>query len=160
MLSETWPRRAGLIRDGAIGALQQTTFWQHTGLVANGLPQAFNADWWLDTDRGGGILNVAGLPASGRAPLRPDRWPTDRFRGTGDSDVRRGTADSTRRGCNTCVEHAVECMPDGRLPDMWSAHIIEPLPGVPLEIEMFNLPGSPDEVAAAAYRALELLTIR
>ena len=27
----------------------------------NGLPQAFNADWWLDPSRGGGILNAAGV---------------------------------------------------------------------------------------------------
>ena len=34
---------------------------QHSGLVANGLPQAFNGDWWLDAGRGGGILNAAGV---------------------------------------------------------------------------------------------------
>jgi predicted dehydrogenase len=37
------------------------TFVQHSSLVANGLPQAFNGDWWLDTGRGGGILNAAGV---------------------------------------------------------------------------------------------------
>jgi predicted dehydrogenase len=50
-----------LIRDGAVGTPQVATFVQHSGLVANGLPQAFNADWWLDTGRGGGILNAAGV---------------------------------------------------------------------------------------------------
>jgi predicted dehydrogenase len=50
-----------LIRDGAIGTPQVATFVQHSSLVANGLPQAFNADWWLDAGRGGGILNAAGV---------------------------------------------------------------------------------------------------
>ncbi len=50
-----------LIRSGAIGSPQVATFVQHSGLVANGLPQAFNGDWWLDTSRGGGILNAAGV---------------------------------------------------------------------------------------------------
>ena len=50
-----------LIRDGAIGTPQIATFVQHSGLVANGLPQAFNGDWWLDASRGGGILNAAGV---------------------------------------------------------------------------------------------------
>jgi predicted dehydrogenase len=50
-----------LIRDGVIGTPQVATFVQHSGLVANGLPQTFNADWWLDTGRGGGILNAAGV---------------------------------------------------------------------------------------------------
>jgi predicted dehydrogenase len=50
-----------LIRDGAVGTPQVATFVQHSGLVANGLPQAFNADWWLDAGRGGGILNAAGV---------------------------------------------------------------------------------------------------
>ncbi len=52
---------ARLIHDGAIGTPQVATFVQHSGLVANGLPQAFNAGWWLDTSRGGGILNAAGV---------------------------------------------------------------------------------------------------
>jgi predicted dehydrogenase len=52
---------ARLIRGGAIGTPKLATFVQHSGLVANGLPQTFNADWWLDADRGGGILNAAGV---------------------------------------------------------------------------------------------------
>ena len=52
---------ARLIRDGAIGTPQLATFVQHSSLVANGLPQTFNADWWLDSGRGGGILNAAGV---------------------------------------------------------------------------------------------------
>ena len=47
-----------------------------------------------------------------------------------------------------------ECMSDRRLPGAWSARVIAAFPGVPLEVEVFNLPGMPDEVAAAAYRAL------
>jgi sugar phosphate isomerase/epimerase len=47
-----------------------------------------------------------------------------------------------------------ECMSDRRPPGAWSARIVRALPGVPIEIEVFNLPGTPDEVAAAAYRAL------
>lgn len=50
-----------LIRDGAIGVPQVAAFVQHSGLVANGLPQAFNGDWWLDASRGGGIINAAGV---------------------------------------------------------------------------------------------------
>jgi len=52
---------ARLIRHGDIGTPQLATFVQHSSLVAGGLPQAFNADWWLDTGRGGGILNAAGV---------------------------------------------------------------------------------------------------
>ena len=58
-MNEALARR--LIRDGAIGTPQIATFVQHSSLVANGLPQAFNADWWLDRSRGGGILNAAGV---------------------------------------------------------------------------------------------------
>jgi sugar phosphate isomerase/epimerase len=47
-----------------------------------------------------------------------------------------------------------ECMSDRRLPGAWSARIVAAFPGVPLEVEVFNLPGTPDQVAAAAYRAL------
>jgi len=47
-----------------------------------------------------------------------------------------------------------ECMTDRRLPGAWAARIVQVFPGVPLEVEVFNLPGTPDEVAAAAYRAL------
>ncbi len=52
---------ARLIRGGAVGSPKLATFVQHSALVANGLPQAFNADWWLDGARGGGILNAAGI---------------------------------------------------------------------------------------------------
>jgi predicted dehydrogenase len=52
---------ARLIRSGAIGTPQLATFVQHSGLIARGLPQTFNADWWLDISRGGGILNAAGV---------------------------------------------------------------------------------------------------
>jgi sugar phosphate isomerase/epimerase len=48
-----------------------------------------------------------------------------------------------------------ECMSDRRLPGAWSAHIVRALPGVPLEVEVFNLAGTPDEVAAACYQALQ-----
>jgi sugar phosphate isomerase/epimerase len=48
-----------------------------------------------------------------------------------------------------------ECMSDRRLPGAWSAQIVRALPGVPIEVEVFNLPGTADEVATAAYRALE-----
>lgn len=47
-----------------------------------------------------------------------------------------------------------ECMSERRLPGAWSARIVAAFPGVPLEVEVFHLPGSPDEVARAAYRAL------
>ncbi len=48
-----------------------------------------------------------------------------------------------------------ECMTDRRLPASWSARIARMLPGIPLEVEVFTLPGSPDAVASAAHRALE-----
>jgi sugar phosphate isomerase/epimerase len=47
-----------------------------------------------------------------------------------------------------------ECMSDRRLPGPWSTRIAGMLPGVPLEVEVFNLPGSPDDVAASAHHAL------
>jgi predicted dehydrogenase len=52
---------ARLIRGGSIGTPKLATFVQHSGLVAGGLPETFNADWWLDPARGGGILNAAGV---------------------------------------------------------------------------------------------------
>ncbi len=47
-----------------------------------------------------------------------------------------------------------ECMSERRLPGAWSARVVQLFPGVPLEVEVFNLAGTPDEVAAAAFRAL------
>jgi predicted dehydrogenase len=48
-----------LVHQGAIGTPSLATFVQHSALVAAGLPLAFNADWWLDADRGGGIINAS-----------------------------------------------------------------------------------------------------
>jgi sugar phosphate isomerase/epimerase len=48
-----------------------------------------------------------------------------------------------------------ECMSDRRLPGEWSAEVVRMVPGVPVEVEVFNLPGTPDDVASVAYRALE-----
>ncbi len=53
-----------------------------------------------------------------------------------------------------------ECMSDRRLPGAWSQKVLQALPGVPFEFEVFGLPGSPDEVAAAAYRSLKMVTNR
>jgi sugar phosphate isomerase/epimerase len=50
-----------------------------------------------------------------------------------------------------------ECMSERRLPGPWSARVVQALPGLPVELEVFALPGTPDEVAAAAYRALRSL---
>ncbi len=55
-----------LIEDGAVGTPQFASFIQHSSLVAYGLPKAFNADWWFDRARGGGILNAAGVHAIDR----------------------------------------------------------------------------------------------
>ncbi len=48
-----------LVHQGAIGTPSLATFVSHSALVAHGLPTAFNADWWLDADRGGGIINAS-----------------------------------------------------------------------------------------------------
>ena len=58
------------------------------------------------------------------------------------------TADGQRGGLSL----RDECMNHRQLPGLWSARIAGMLPGVPLEVEVFALPGSPDEVAAAAYQ--------
>jgi len=50
---------ARLVRSGRIGAPSLATFVQHSALVAHGLPGAFNAEWWLDPERGGGIINAS-----------------------------------------------------------------------------------------------------
>lgn len=50
---------ARLVRTGQIGVPSLATFVQHSALVAHGLPEAFNADWWLDPGRGGGIINAS-----------------------------------------------------------------------------------------------------
>lgn len=52
---------ARAIANGDIGAPQAATFISHSGLVANGLPTAFNDEWWADAAAGGGILNAAGV---------------------------------------------------------------------------------------------------
>jgi len=48
-----------LVRTGAIGPPSLATFVQHSSLVAHGLPPAFNGEWWLDAERGGGIINAS-----------------------------------------------------------------------------------------------------
>lgn len=52
---------ARAIQRGDIGEPQLATFISHSGLVAQGLPTAFNEDWWGDAAAGGGILNAAGV---------------------------------------------------------------------------------------------------
>ena len=52
---------ARAIRRGDIGEPQIATVVSHSGLVANGLPGAFNETWWADAAAGGGILNAAGV---------------------------------------------------------------------------------------------------
>jgi sugar phosphate isomerase/epimerase len=50
-----------------------------------------------------------------------------------------------------------ECMADRWLPGAVSRAILAQLPDVPVEIEVFGLPGSPSVAAQAAYRALHEL---
>ena len=50
-----------LVRDGAVGTPKVATFVQHSGLVADGVHGAFNAEWWFDARRGGGSLNASGI---------------------------------------------------------------------------------------------------
>lgn len=52
---------ARAISAGDIGEPRLATFVSHSALVANGLPTAFNEDWWGDAEAGGGILNAAGV---------------------------------------------------------------------------------------------------
>lgn len=52
---------ARLVGDGAIGAPRVATFVQHSGLVSARLHGAFNDEWWFERERGGGILNAAGV---------------------------------------------------------------------------------------------------
>ncbi len=52
---------ARVIQRGDIGEPRAATLVSHSGLVANGLPVAFNDDWWGDAAAGGGILNAAGV---------------------------------------------------------------------------------------------------
>lgn len=51
-----------------------------------------------------------------------------------------------------------ECMTDRRLPGPGAAGVLAQLPaGLPLEVEVFGLPGPPDAAARAAYGALREL---
>jgi sugar phosphate isomerase/epimerase len=50
-----------------------------------------------------------------------------------------------------------ECMTDRWLPGPVAAGIVAQLPDVPLEVEVFGLPGTPDAAARAAYGALHEL---
>ena len=52
---------ARAIQRGDIGEPRAATFVSHSGLVAKGLPTAFNETWWGDAAAGGGILNAAGV---------------------------------------------------------------------------------------------------
>lgn len=52
---------AQAIAAGKIGEPRLATVVSHSGLVANGLPGAFNETWWGDAKAGGGILNAAGV---------------------------------------------------------------------------------------------------
>lgn len=52
---------ARAIARGDIGEPRLVTFVSHSGLVAGGLPDAFNDEWWGDAAAGGGILNAAGV---------------------------------------------------------------------------------------------------
>jgi predicted dehydrogenase len=52
---------ARTVHSGALGTPKLATFVQHSPLVAGGLHGAFNEEWWFDADRGGGILNAAGI---------------------------------------------------------------------------------------------------
>ncbi len=48
-----------LVHQGAIGEPGLATFVQHSSLLGSGLHAAFNEEWWLDPDRGGGIINAS-----------------------------------------------------------------------------------------------------
>ena len=50
-----------VVRSGALGTPKLATFIQHSALVADGLHGAFNEEWWFEGERGGGILNAAGI---------------------------------------------------------------------------------------------------
>jgi sugar phosphate isomerase/epimerase len=50
-----------------------------------------------------------------------------------------------------------ECMADRWLPGPVSRSILDQLPDVPVEVEVFGLPGTPTAAAEAAYRALHEL---
>jgi sugar phosphate isomerase/epimerase len=50
-----------------------------------------------------------------------------------------------------------ECMADRWLPGPVSRSILDRLPDVPVEVEVFGLPGTPAAAAEAAYRALRAL---
>ncbi|MDG2026450.1 MAG: Gfo/Idh/MocA family oxidoreductase [Acidimicrobiales bacterium] len=52
---------ARAIANGDIGEPRAANFVSHSGLVADGLPRAFNDEWWGDASAGGGILNAAGV---------------------------------------------------------------------------------------------------
>ena len=48
------------IDGGFVGSVEFATCVQITALVAGGVHQAFNEEWWFDRNRGGGILNASG----------------------------------------------------------------------------------------------------
>jgi predicted dehydrogenase len=50
---------ARVVRSGAIGEPGLATHVQHSALLGGGLHPAFNDEWWLDADRGGGIINAS-----------------------------------------------------------------------------------------------------
>jgi predicted dehydrogenase len=57
--AEEVARRA--ITGGAIGTPRIATYVQHSRLLTQGLHGAFNAEWWFDAARGGGILGGGGI---------------------------------------------------------------------------------------------------
>jgi len=50
-----------VIRAGAIGEPRLATFVLHSGILARGLHQAFNEEWWFSAERGGGMLGAGGI---------------------------------------------------------------------------------------------------
>lgn len=50
---------ARLIQGGELGTPGLATFVQHSALLGAGLHPAFNDEWWLDSARGGGIINAS-----------------------------------------------------------------------------------------------------
>ena len=50
-----------VIRAGAIGEPRLATFVLHSGIVARGLHEAFNEEWWFSAERGGGMLGAGGI---------------------------------------------------------------------------------------------------
>jgi predicted dehydrogenase len=110
---------AQAIARGDIGEPKLATLVSHSGLVANGLPTAFNENWWGDAAAGGGILNAAGVHLLDRlhtwlGPIGAVSGSVQQIAGLeGGADDTYSALMQTRNGVSISLQHCSAAQGDG-----------------------------------------------